>query len=61
VLLVTVVPLMLNNYLKEPGLANCSAFQECTRWFKYDPDCLHLFTSVNSPGHIWTTLYMLSL
>jgi len=23
-----------------------------TRWFKYDWDCLHLFTSVNSPGHI---------
>ena len=29
-----------------------------TRWFKYDRYCLHLFTSVNSPGHIWTTLYI---
>jgi hypothetical protein len=29
-----------------------------TRWFKYDRDCLHLFTCVNSPGHIWTTLYI---
>ena len=31
-----------------------------TRWFKYDQDCLHLFTNVNILGHIWTTLYKTS-
>jgi len=23
-----------------------------TKWFKYDRDCLHLFTHKFSPGHI---------
>ena len=32
-----------------------------TRWFKYDRDCLHLFTHNISPGHIWTTLYIQSI
>ena len=29
----------------------------CTRWFKYDLDDLCVNKCVNSPGHIWTTLY----
>ena len=27
-------------------------WEDNTRWFKYNRDCLHLFTSVNNPGHI---------
>ena len=40
----------------EPRLVDST--WHCTSWFKYDRDHLHLFTSVNSPGHIWTILYV---
>jgi hypothetical protein len=33
--------------------------QQYTRWFKYDRDKLWLVYTQISPGHIWTTLYML--
>jgi hypothetical protein len=41
------------------NLTVCGTFN--TRWFKYDRDKLWLACTQISPGHIWTTLYLIQI